>query len=392
MRPALYVDVDADLYISTIQCLEWLFCSGLMRAGSRNGTVVRYDDWGGPTGAHELVGERRAHLEVTNRHSVHWRHSGLLGNWFRVTSYRLDHGWCAARGYPPLPPNIGFDGDVPRPSELWRQSPTRARRSPTHGTHRAEAKGGAARLISPRVCAWPRKRPASGAQLRSGRACVSSSCLVCRGARRSVGGGDRWLLQPHEHVDGRALRQAERRAAALLRALPAPHALDVRMGAQAARGADERLRRRRARRGRAARAAARVRHAGRRRRRQGGEEWWRPRRGKEEEAAAGGGDVRGAPLWRREARCRMILEGGGGGGGGGDATVVAVAALDIDGAGGDTARGEGAGEGRGMGGAAAAADGSAGQAGRGDGGVSAQSGGGTGLAARLGGADLRKSV
>ena len=48
MRPALYVDVDTDLYVSTMQALDWLFCSGLMHAGSRNGTVVRDDDWRGP--------------------------------------------------------------------------------------------------------------------------------------------------------------------------------------------------------------------------------------------------------------------------------------------------------------------------------------------------------
>ncbi|KAL1503125.1 hypothetical protein AB1Y20_011188 [Prymnesium parvum] len=112
MQPALYVDVDADLYISSAQCLDWLFCSGLMSAGSVNGTLVRYDDWGGPTDAKRLLGERLAHHEITNRHNVRWRHAALLSNWFRVESYRLDHKWCAARGYPPLPPNIGRDADA----------------------------------------------------------------------------------------------------------------------------------------------------------------------------------------------------------------------------------------------------------------------------------------
>ena len=114
MRPALFVDVDADLYISTIQCLEWLFCSGLVHPGSRNGTVFRYDDWGGPTKRGELVGERLAHLEVTNRHRVHWVHSGLLSNWYRVEGYSVDHSYCQAKGYPPLPPTIGRDSDADR--------------------------------------------------------------------------------------------------------------------------------------------------------------------------------------------------------------------------------------------------------------------------------------
>jgi hypothetical protein len=114
MLPALFVDVDSDLYISTIQCLEWLFCSGLVHAGSRNGTVFRYDDWGGPTKHTELVGERLAHLEITNRHQVHWSHSGLLSNWFRIERYSLDHSYCEAKGYPRLPPTLGRDDDADR--------------------------------------------------------------------------------------------------------------------------------------------------------------------------------------------------------------------------------------------------------------------------------------
>ena len=42
-RPAAFVDVDVDLYISAKQCLAWLFESGLVIPG----TLIGYDDWGG---------------------------------------------------------------------------------------------------------------------------------------------------------------------------------------------------------------------------------------------------------------------------------------------------------------------------------------------------------
>ena len=62
MKPALYVDIDADLYSSSLQALEWLFRMGLIVPG----TVIGYDDWtfGGPQG------EQRAHREVMKRHGV----------------------------------------------------------------------------------------------------------------------------------------------------------------------------------------------------------------------------------------------------------------------------------------------------------------------------------
>ena len=41
MRPALYVDVDCDLYESSVAALEWVFRSGLAAPG----TLVGYDDW-----------------------------------------------------------------------------------------------------------------------------------------------------------------------------------------------------------------------------------------------------------------------------------------------------------------------------------------------------------
>ena len=42
MRPALYVDIDVDLYSSAYAALDWLFANGLVVPG----TVIGYDDWG----------------------------------------------------------------------------------------------------------------------------------------------------------------------------------------------------------------------------------------------------------------------------------------------------------------------------------------------------------
>lgn len=54
-RPALYVDIDVDLYSSTVQVLEWLLTSQILVPG----TVIYYDDWmsGG------VLGNKKAHQE-----------------------------------------------------------------------------------------------------------------------------------------------------------------------------------------------------------------------------------------------------------------------------------------------------------------------------------------
>ena len=41
MAPAFLVDIDADLYTSSFQALDWMFAQGLVRPG----TLVGYDDW-----------------------------------------------------------------------------------------------------------------------------------------------------------------------------------------------------------------------------------------------------------------------------------------------------------------------------------------------------------
>ena len=56
-RPAFYVDINCDLYVSTSQALRWLFGNGLMRPGS----LIMYDDWfAAPFGEGESLAHTRA--------------------------------------------------------------------------------------------------------------------------------------------------------------------------------------------------------------------------------------------------------------------------------------------------------------------------------------------
>ncbi len=64
MRPALFVDIDCDLYSSTVTVLSWLFESGLVR----NGTVLAYDDI--VVGGLYMSGEGLAHKQAMQRYDV----------------------------------------------------------------------------------------------------------------------------------------------------------------------------------------------------------------------------------------------------------------------------------------------------------------------------------
>lgn len=68
-RPALLVDIDVDLYSSTMSCLSWLFEQRILRPGS----YVRYDDW---RSILQMHGEGRAHREASLRYNVTWRNLG----------------------------------------------------------------------------------------------------------------------------------------------------------------------------------------------------------------------------------------------------------------------------------------------------------------------------
>ena len=65
MRPALYVEIDCDLYSSTSLALEWLLANRLIVPG----TLLGYDDLvSGGRG-----GEARAHREMVARHGLRLR-------------------------------------------------------------------------------------------------------------------------------------------------------------------------------------------------------------------------------------------------------------------------------------------------------------------------------
>ena len=67
MQPALLVDVDVDLYISAVQCLDWMLSQELIVVG----TVIYYDDVS-IIKANE-GGELRAHDEMTDKYKICWR-------------------------------------------------------------------------------------------------------------------------------------------------------------------------------------------------------------------------------------------------------------------------------------------------------------------------------
>lgn len=100
LQPALLVDVDADLYVSAKQCLEFMLREGLIVAG----TLVRYDDWKGDVS----WGETRAHQELTAEWGVEWRTIGeMTGSYaeFQLIKCRL----CS-----PTPPTFAMQA-VARP-------------------------------------------------------------------------------------------------------------------------------------------------------------------------------------------------------------------------------------------------------------------------------------
>jgi len=71
-QPALYVDIDVDLYSSTVQVLEWLLTFRLLVPG----TVIYYDDW--RTGG--SGGNQKAHYETLAKFpGLQVRHFGVQG-------------------------------------------------------------------------------------------------------------------------------------------------------------------------------------------------------------------------------------------------------------------------------------------------------------------------
>jgi hypothetical protein len=82
MRPAIYVDIDVDIYSATFEALDWLFHSKLIT----NGTLIGYDDFNyGMPKSHrrswkeiqrsgQLEGEPRAHSEIEAKWGVRFVH------------------------------------------------------------------------------------------------------------------------------------------------------------------------------------------------------------------------------------------------------------------------------------------------------------------------------
>jgi len=85
-KPASYVDIDADLYNSTFEILDFLLGHKLIGPG----TLIGYDDWGDT----ELwtAGESRAHKEVTEKYGAQcaqlfsWGQAPLIKKLFLVVS------------------------------------------------------------------------------------------------------------------------------------------------------------------------------------------------------------------------------------------------------------------------------------------------------------------
>ena len=86
MKPAMYIDIDTDLYIGAKQALAWMFENKLVVPG----TLVGYDDWS--TGGEG--GQQRAHAEVVRKHGLSVRRLEGKGRepCFEVVSVRSFRG------------------------------------------------------------------------------------------------------------------------------------------------------------------------------------------------------------------------------------------------------------------------------------------------------------
>ncbi|MEZ5922149.1 MAG: TylF/MycF/NovP-related O-methyltransferase [Parvularculaceae bacterium] len=85
-KPAAYVDIDADLYNSTAEILDFMFSQKLIGPG----TLIGYDDWGDT----DLwtAGESRAHKEIVAKYGAQcaqlfsWGQAPLIKKLFLVVS------------------------------------------------------------------------------------------------------------------------------------------------------------------------------------------------------------------------------------------------------------------------------------------------------------------
>jgi len=82
LQPALYVDMDADIYLSAIHPLDFMFAHNLIIPS----TIVRYDDWPRVWSRHgssmgtNMYGQAKAHYELTMKYNVRWKLVGDRGS------------------------------------------------------------------------------------------------------------------------------------------------------------------------------------------------------------------------------------------------------------------------------------------------------------------------
>ena len=65
MLPALFIDIDCDLYVSTMQALSFMAENKLIRPH----TIIRYDDWGGTE--EYKGGESLAHKRICKKYGIY---------------------------------------------------------------------------------------------------------------------------------------------------------------------------------------------------------------------------------------------------------------------------------------------------------------------------------
>jgi len=68
MKPMAFIHIDCDLYISSVQALDFLARNNLIVKD----TIICYDDWG----AHEEWngGESLAHKQITEKYNLNWEY------------------------------------------------------------------------------------------------------------------------------------------------------------------------------------------------------------------------------------------------------------------------------------------------------------------------------
>lgn len=73
LKPAIFINVDCDIYSSALECIDFMFRNKLYINGK---TVIRYDDWGvlyehGSSYEDEYdAGEARAHKELCEKYDI----------------------------------------------------------------------------------------------------------------------------------------------------------------------------------------------------------------------------------------------------------------------------------------------------------------------------------